>query len=111
MQQIQMCAHQISTSLTVILKYMKSNGKQGTNTFSKVQLADGQKHHIMLHFGGLQQGTPTTTLYVDCSLVERVNDVPVAFKSLPQGSKRVTLKTLQTSSQVIYNFHSEGLLV
>lgn len=111
MQQIQICAHQISTSLTVILKYMKSNGKQGTNTFSKVQLADGQKHHIMLHFGGLQQGTPTTTLYVDCSLVERVNDVPVAFKSLPQGSKRVTLKTLQTSSQVIYHFHSEGLLV
>ncbi|XP_056601769.1 thrombospondin-4a [Triplophysa dalaica] len=83
----------------VILKYMKSNGKQGTNTFSKVQLADGQKHHIMLHFGGLQQGTPTTTLYVDCSLAERVHDVPVAFKSLPQGSKRVTLKTLQTSSQ------------
>ncbi|XP_073716736.1 thrombospondin-4a [Misgurnus anguillicaudatus] len=83
----------------VILKYLKSNGKQGTNNFSKVQLADGRKHYIMLHFSGLQQGNPTTTLYVDCSLVERVNDVPVAFKSLPPGSKRVTLKTLQTSSQ------------
>lgn len=90
----------LSCSLAVILKYMKSNGKQGTNNFSKVQLADGHKHYIMLHFSGLLQGNPTTTLYVDCSLVERVNDVPVAFKSLPPGPKRVTLKTLQTSSQV-----------
>ncbi|XP_077087801.1 thrombospondin-4a isoform X2 [Siphateles boraxobius] len=83
----------------VILKYLKSNGKVGTINFSKVPLTDGQHHHILLHFSGLQQGTRTTTLYVDCRLVERVQDVPVAFKSLPQGPKRVTLKTLPTSSQ------------
>uniref|UniRef100_A0A8C1L368 Thrombospondin 4a n=1 Tax=Cyprinus carpio TaxID=7962 RepID=A0A8C1L368_CYPCA len=64
-------------------------------------LTDGQQHHILLHFSGLQQGTPTTALYVDCRLVERVQDVPLAFKSLPQGTKRITLKTLSTSSQVI----------
>uniref|UniRef100_A0A8C1DPE5 Thrombospondin 4a n=1 Tax=Cyprinus carpio carpio TaxID=630221 RepID=A0A8C1DPE5_CYPCA len=63
-------------------------------------LTDGQQHHILLHFSGLQQGTPTTALYVDCRLVERVQDVPLAFKSLPQGPKQVTLKTLPTSSQV-----------
>uniref|UniRef100_A0A671RGW1 Thrombospondin-4-B-like n=1 Tax=Sinocyclocheilus anshuiensis TaxID=1608454 RepID=A0A671RGW1_9TELE len=83
----------------VILKYLKSNGKFGTTNFGKVPLTDGQQHHILLHFSGLQQGTPTTALYVDCRLVERVQDVPQAFKSLPQGPKRVTLKTLPTSSQ------------
>uniref|UniRef100_A0A8C1VZ37 Thrombospondin 4a n=1 Tax=Cyprinus carpio TaxID=7962 RepID=A0A8C1VZ37_CYPCA len=83
----------------VILKYLKSNGKVGTTNFGKVPLTDGQQHHILLHFSGLQQGTPTTALYVDCRLVERVQDVPLAFKSLPQGPKQVTLKTLPTSSQ------------
>uniref|UniRef100_A0A672MTJ2 Thrombospondin-4-B-like n=1 Tax=Sinocyclocheilus grahami TaxID=75366 RepID=A0A672MTJ2_SINGR len=84
----------------VILKYLKSNGKVGTTNFGKVPLTDGQQHHILLHLSGLQQGTPTTALYVDCRLVERVQDVPQAFKSLPQGPKRVTLKTLPASSQV-----------
>ncbi|XP_026067925.1 thrombospondin-4-B [Carassius auratus] len=83
----------------VVLKYLKSNGKVGSTVFSKVPLTDGQTHHILLHFSGLQQGTPTTTFYVDCRLVDRVQDVPLAFKSLPQGPKRVTLKTLPTSSQ------------
>uniref|UniRef100_A0A8C1MQH5 Thrombospondin 4a n=1 Tax=Cyprinus carpio TaxID=7962 RepID=A0A8C1MQH5_CYPCA len=84
----------------VILKYLKSNGKVGTTNFGKVPLTDGQQHHILLHFSGLQQGTPTTALYVDCRLVERVQDVPLAFKSLPQGPKQVTLQTLPTSSKV-----------
>uniref|UniRef100_A0A8C1QPB3 Thrombospondin 4a n=1 Tax=Cyprinus carpio TaxID=7962 RepID=A0A8C1QPB3_CYPCA len=85
----------------VVLKHLKSNGKVGSTIFGKVPLTDGQQHHILLHFSGLQQGTPTTALYVDCRLVERVQDVPLAFKSLPQGTKRITLKTLSTSSQVI----------
>ncbi|KTG44606.1 hypothetical protein cypCar_00001086 [Cyprinus carpio] len=83
----------------VVLKHLKSNGKVGSTIFGKVPLTDGQQHHILLHFSGLQQGTPTTALYVDCRLVERVQDVPLAFKSLPQGTKRITLKTLSTSSQ------------
>ncbi|XP_067294266.1 thrombospondin-4a isoform X2 [Pseudorasbora parva] len=83
----------------VVLKYLKSNGKVGTTHFGKVPLTDGKRHHILLHFSGLQQGNPATALYVDCRLVERVQDVPLAFKSLPQGQKRVTLKTLPTSSQ------------
>ncbi|XP_051952910.1 thrombospondin-4-B-like [Xyrauchen texanus] len=83
----------------VTMKYLKSNGKTGSTNFHKVSLADGQQHHILLHFSGLQQGTPSTALYVDCRLVERVQDVPMAFKTLPPGPKRVTLKTLPTSAQ------------
>uniref|UniRef100_A0A8C2IC46 Thrombospondin 4a n=1 Tax=Cyprinus carpio TaxID=7962 RepID=A0A8C2IC46_CYPCA len=85
----------------VVLKHLKSNGKVGSTIFGKVPLTDGQQHHILLHFSGLLQGTPTTALYVDCRLVERVQDVPLAFKTLPQGTKRITLKTLSASSQVI----------
>uniref|UniRef100_A0A8C2IB67 Thrombospondin 4a n=1 Tax=Cyprinus carpio TaxID=7962 RepID=A0A8C2IB67_CYPCA len=84
-----------------VLKHLKSNGKVGSTIFGKVPLTDGQQHHILLHFSGLLQGTPTTALYVDCRLVERVQDVPLAFKTLPQGTKRITLKTLSASSQVI----------
>lgn len=74
-------------------------------------LTDGQQHHILLHFSGLQQGTPTTALYVDCRLVERVQDVPLAFKSLPQGPKRVTLKTMPTSSQVILEGGTTNIII
>ncbi|XP_051974686.1 thrombospondin-4-B-like [Xyrauchen texanus] len=83
----------------VTMKYLKNNGKPGATHFANVSLADGQEHHIFLHFSGLQQGTPTTALYVDCTLVDRVQDVPLAFKSLPPGPNRVTLKTLPTSAQ------------
>ncbi len=93
------------------MKYLKSNGKVGSTSFGKVPLTDGQQHHILLHFSGLQQGTPTTALYVDCRLVERVQDVPLAFKSLPQGPKRVTLKTLPTSSQVILEGGTNNIFI
>uniref|UniRef100_A0A672M8S9 Thrombospondin 4a n=1 Tax=Sinocyclocheilus grahami TaxID=75366 RepID=A0A672M8S9_SINGR len=95
----------------VVLKYLKSNGKVGSTNFGKVPLTDGQQHHILLHFSGLQQSTPTTALYVDCRLVERVQDVPLAFKSLPQGPKRVTLKTLPTSSQVIREGGTNNIII
>uniref|UniRef100_A0A8C1MS31 Thrombospondin 4a n=1 Tax=Cyprinus carpio TaxID=7962 RepID=A0A8C1MS31_CYPCA len=78
----------------------KLNKGLSDNSSLMLPLTDGQQHHILLHFSGLQQGTPTTALYVDCRLVERVQDVPLAFKSLPQGPKQVTLQTLPTSSKV-----------
>ncbi|TRY95883.1 hypothetical protein DNTS_021408 [Danionella cerebrum] len=59
---------------TVLMKYLKSNGRVGTTSFSKVALADGQHHHILLHFSGLRHGTPRTALYVDCRLVDTVQD-------------------------------------
>lgn len=96
---------------SVVLKYLKSNGKVGTTSFAKVPLTDGKEHYILLHFSGLQKGTPTTTLYVDCKLVERVQDVPQAFKSLPQGPKRITLKTLSTSNQVNLEGRTNNIIV
>ncbi|KAK1791986.1 hypothetical protein P4O66_001770 [Electrophorus voltai] len=83
----------------VSLKYLKSNGKMGNANFVKVPLADGRPHHVMLHFSGLKHGSASMALYVDCRLVEIVEDLPVAFKTLPPGSNRVALKTMPTTSQ------------
>ncbi|KAI5088242.1 thrombospondin-4 precursor, partial [Silurus meridionalis] len=83
----------------VSLRYLKSNGKIGTASFIKVLLADGQTHNVLLHFSGLTHGTPRMALYVDCRLVEIVNELPAAFKTLPSGHNRVALKTMPTTSE------------
>uniref|UniRef100_A0AAR2L0K3 Thrombospondin 4a n=1 Tax=Pygocentrus nattereri TaxID=42514 RepID=A0AAR2L0K3_PYGNA len=72
----------------VSLRYLKSNGKMGTANFIKVPLADGRPHNVMLHFSGLTHGTPSMALYVDCRLVEIVEDLPVAFKTLPSDGPK-----------------------
>uniref|UniRef100_W5U9I2 Thrombospondin-4-B n=1 Tax=Ictalurus punctatus TaxID=7998 RepID=W5U9I2_ICTPU len=83
----------------VSLRYLKSNGKTGTATFLKVPLADGRPHNVMLHFSGLTHGTPRMALYVDCRLVEIVEELPAAFKTLPSGPNRVALKTMSATSE------------
>ncbi|XP_026994206.2 thrombospondin-4a [Tachysurus fulvidraco] len=83
----------------VSLRYLKSNGKTGTSTFSNVPLADGQPHNVLLHFSGLTHGTPRMALYVDCRLVEIVEELPAAFKTLPSGPNQVALKTMPTTSE------------
>ncbi|XP_066509561.1 thrombospondin-4-B-like [Hoplias malabaricus] len=83
----------------VSLRYLKSNGKTGTANFIKVPLADGRPHNVLLHFSGLTHGTPSMSLYVDCKLVETVEDLPVAFKNLPPGPNRVALKAMPSTAQ------------
>lgn len=83
------------------VRYLKNNGKMGTATFVNVPLADGQPHNVMLHFSGMTHGTPRMALYVDCRLVEIVEDLPAAFKTLPSGPNRVALKTMPTTSEVL----------
>ncbi|KAG7318429.1 hypothetical protein KOW79_018184 [Hemibagrus wyckioides] len=82
----------------VTLRYLKSNGKIGTASFFNVPLADGRPHNALLHFSGLTHGTPRMALYVDCSLVEIVEELPAALKTLPSGPKKVALKTLTSTS-------------
>lgn len=83
----------------VTLRYLKSNGKMGTASFINVPLADGRPHNVMLHFSGLTHGTPSMALYVDCRLVQVVEDLPAAFKTLPSGPNRVALKIMPTTAK------------
>uniref|UniRef100_A0A8B9HMV4 Thrombospondin 4a n=1 Tax=Astyanax mexicanus TaxID=7994 RepID=A0A8B9HMV4_ASTMX len=91
----------LSLSLSVTLRYLKSNGKMGTASFLNVPLADGHPHNVMLHFSGLTHGTPSMALYVDCRLVQIVQDLPAAFKTLPSGPNKVALKIMPTTAQDI----------
>ncbi|XP_062873499.1 thrombospondin-4a [Trichomycterus rosablanca] len=43
--------------------------------------------------------TPSMTLYVDCKLVEVVEELPAAFKMLPPGPNRVALKVMPATSE------------
>ncbi|KAF5906610.1 thrombospondin-4-B-like isoform X1, partial [Clarias magur] len=83
----------------VSLRYLKISGKIGTANFLKVPLADGRPHNVLLHFSGLIHGTPRMLLYVDCRLVEIVEELPAAVQTLPPGPNQVALKTMPSTSE------------
>lgn len=74
---------------------MKSDGKLNVVTFNNIQLADGKRHTVLFRMSGLQQGSSTVELYVDCSQIDTVRDLPTAFTGLPQGPNSLELRTLQ----------------
>ncbi|MBN3283035.1 TSP4 protein, partial [Polyodon spathula] len=78
-----------------ILRNLKSDGKVNVITFNNVQLADGKRHTVLFRLSGLEQGSSTVELYVDCSLIDTVRDLPTAFTGLPQGPNSLELRTLQ----------------
>ncbi|KAK1174267.1 thrombospondin-4-like isoform X2 [Acipenser oxyrinchus oxyrinchus] len=78
-----------------ILRYLKSDGKLNVVTFNNIQLADGKRHTVLFRMSGLQQGSSTVELYVDCSQIDTVRDLPTAFTGLPQGPNSLELRTLQ----------------
>ncbi|KAG7477060.1 hypothetical protein MATL_G00089220 [Megalops atlanticus] len=81
------------------LRYLRSDGRMSTVTFSNVQLADGRRHTVMFRLKGLQHGPAGVELYVDCRLVETLADLPAAFRGLPTGPPLVELKAMQTKTQ------------
>ncbi|XP_026177296.1 thrombospondin-4a [Mastacembelus armatus] len=81
------------------LRYQKTDGRFSTTSFNHAPLADGQDHHVLIHASGLQHGPPRLYIYVDCSLVHTLDDLPAAFGSLPVGPNKVALRTLQLSGQ------------
>ncbi|KAF3850907.1 hypothetical protein F7725_012679 [Dissostichus mawsoni] len=83
----------------VTLRYQKTDGRFATTSFNHASLADGRDHHVMLHARGLQGGTPSLNIYVDCRLAHTLNDLPAAFGSLPPGPNKVALRTLQSRGQ------------
>ncbi|XP_067083673.1 thrombospondin-4a [Osmerus mordax] len=84
----------------VTVRYMKADGRFGTTSFNHASLADGMEHHVMLHASGLNQHSPPRiAVYVDCSLVHTVDELPAVFGALPPGPNRVALRTLQSTGQ------------
>ncbi|XP_037632853.1 thrombospondin-4a isoform X2 [Sebastes umbrosus] len=83
----------------VTVRYQKTDGRFVTTSFNHPSLSDGRDHHVMLHASGLQGGPPRLNIYVDCRLAHTLEDLPAAFGSLPPGSNKVALRTLQSSGQ------------
>ncbi|CAN9513294.1 unnamed protein product [Ophioblennius macclurei] len=83
----------------VTLRYLKDDGRFATTSFNHGSLADGLDHHVMLHASGLQRGPPRLNIYIDCRLAHTIEDLPVAFGSLPPGPNKVALRTLQSSGE------------
>lgn len=84
----------------VVLRYLKSDGRLNSVIFSNVQLADGKPHAVILWLSGLQQGSSTIELYLDCLQVGAIQDLPKAFSALSQRSAAVELRTFQEKPQV-----------
>jgi len=84
----------------VVLRYLKRDGRLNSVIFSNIQLADGKPHAVILSLSGLQQGSSTIELYLDCLQVGAVQDLPKAFSALSQRSAAVELHTFQEKPQV-----------
>uniref|UniRef100_A0A8C0FR86 Thrombospondin 4 n=1 Tax=Bubo bubo TaxID=30461 RepID=A0A8C0FR86_BUBBB len=84
----------------VVLRYLKSDGRLNSVIFSNIQLADGKPHAVILWLSGLQQGSSTIELYLDCLQVGAIQDLPKAFSALSQRSAAVELRTFQEKPQV-----------
>uniref|UniRef100_A0A8C8MGV7 Thrombospondin 4a n=1 Tax=Oncorhynchus tshawytscha TaxID=74940 RepID=A0A8C8MGV7_ONCTS len=78
-----------------VLRYLRSDRRMSSVTFNNIPLADGQRHRLLFHLKGMQQGPGGVELHLDCRLVETVRDLPSVFQGLPAGYGVVELKSMQ----------------
>ncbi|CAB1352169.1 unnamed protein product [Coregonus sp. 'balchen'] len=83
-----------------VLRYLRSDRRMSSVTFNNILLADGQRHHLLFHLKGLQQGPGGVELHLDCRLVETVRDLPSVFQGLPAGYGVVELKSMQGKAEL-----------
>uniref|UniRef100_A0A8K9XZM7 Thrombospondin 4a n=1 Tax=Oncorhynchus mykiss TaxID=8022 RepID=A0A8K9XZM7_ONCMY len=82
-----------------VLRYLRSDRRMSSVTFNNIQLADGQRHRLLFHLKGMQQGPGAVELHLDCRLVETVRDLPSVFQGLPAGYGVVELKSMQGKAE------------
>uniref|UniRef100_A0A8C9PSL7 Thrombospondin 4 n=1 Tax=Spermophilus dauricus TaxID=99837 RepID=A0A8C9PSL7_SPEDA len=89
-----------------ILRYLKNDGKIHLVVFNNLQLADGRRHRLLLRLTNLQRGAGSVELYVDCTQVDSVHNLPRAFSGLSQNPGSIELRTFQRKAQVGTTNHS-----
>ncbi|XP_071030219.1 thrombospondin-4-B-like isoform X1 [Oncorhynchus clarkii lewisi] len=82
-----------------VLRYLRSDRRMSSVTFNNIPLADGQRHRLLFHLKGMQQGPGGVELHLDCRLVETVRDLPSVFQGLPAGYGVVELKSMQGKAE------------
>ena len=83
-----------------ILRYLKNDGKIHLVVFNNVQLADGKRHRVLLRLSNFHRGSGSVELYVDCTQVDSVHNLPRAFSGLSQSPESIELRTFQRRAQV-----------
>lgn len=83
-----------------ILRYLKNDGKIHLVVFNNLHLADGKRHRVLLRLSNLQRGAGSVELYVDCTQVDSVHNLPRAFSGLSQSPESIELRTFQRRAQV-----------
>ncbi|KAJ8786398.1 hypothetical protein J1605_006373 [Eschrichtius robustus] len=87
------------TVFLTILRYLKNDGKIHLVVFNNLQLADGRWHRVLLRLTNLHRGAGSVELYVDCSQVDSIHNLPRAFSGLTQSPEAVELRTFQRKAQ------------
>uniref|UniRef100_A0A8C0R8L4 Thrombospondin 4 n=1 Tax=Canis lupus dingo TaxID=286419 RepID=A0A8C0R8L4_CANLU len=83
-----------------ILRYLKNDGKIHLVVFNNLQLADGRRHRVLLRLTNLQRGAGSVELYLDCTQVDSVHNLPRAFSGSSQSPDSIELRTFQRKAQV-----------
>uniref|UniRef100_A0A6Q2WRT7 Thrombospondin 4a n=1 Tax=Esox lucius TaxID=8010 RepID=A0A6Q2WRT7_ESOLU len=82
-----------------VLRYLRSDRRMSSITFNNIPLVDGQRHRLLFHLKGMQQGPGGLELHLDCRLVETVRELPSVFQGLPAGYGVVELKSMQGKAE------------
>lgn len=76
---------------SVLVRYVKADGKLHTVNLQNANVADGRTHSIILRLGGLQRQHAHMELYVDCRLVDSSEDLP-PLVPLPRDADLVEVR-------------------
>lgn len=80
-----------SSGSSVLVRYVKADGKVHTVNMQNANLADGRTHSIILRVGGLQRNNINMELYVDCRLADSSQGLP-PLVPLPREVEMVEIR-------------------
>ena len=84
------------SSSSVLVRYVKADGKIHTVNLQNANLADGRTHSILVRLGGLQRSSMQAELYVDCRLADSSQGLP-PLVPLPREADMVEIRHGQKS--------------
>lgn len=77
--------------VTVLVRYVRHDGKLHTVNLQNANLADGRTHSMILRVGGLRRDNLHLELYVDCRLADSGQRLP-QLVSMPSDPESVDIR-------------------
>lgn len=82
-------------STTVLIRYLRANGKLHSVNLQNANLADSRTHTVLLRVSGLQGSALATELYVDCNQADSHAGLPEMLPVDPEQVEAVEVRTGQ----------------